>query len=268
MKADEIFPGCHLLVFETTYELAATFMRLQEYYESPIDGIKGCSFSIAEFMDAYAEYEGQFSYTTDWTGFNVPGDVVSKWESIMQFEMHHAKVTGAYFTGSKRPTPKEEILLKYVHEHCTDPFYLIGVSDEFNDVVEHEVCHAMYALNDDYRNAMDQVCESWEGFDALAQELRETGYCDDVLKDEVQAYMSEDYDEIHDFFEDYTPPKECADRFREVRNRFTPIYGASSLKPTWDVKSITHDMLQDALDLDPDYELIVWGRVLARKRCE
>ena len=36
------------------YELASTFIRLQEFYESPFSEIKGHTFSMEEYMDIYA----------------------------------------------------------------------------------------------------------------------------------------------------------------------------------------------------------------------
>src|SRR5512138_554281 len=64
--ADRIF----VVRFDTLYELASTFLRFQEHYESP--RFRNRIFSLEEFMDWYAEKTGAFTYFTDWSGFNVP----------------------------------------------------------------------------------------------------------------------------------------------------------------------------------------------------
>lgn len=60
----------YLLRFKTQYELAATFLRVQEHYESP--RFHGRIFSLEQFMDWYAKRYGNFTYYEDWAGFNVP----------------------------------------------------------------------------------------------------------------------------------------------------------------------------------------------------
>src|ERR1700760_4146537 len=78
MKLQEVTSGLYHILFENQYSCCSTFLRLQEYYESPIKGIRGNYFTLEQFMDAYAETKGNFTYTLDWGGFNVPGHVIKK----------------------------------------------------------------------------------------------------------------------------------------------------------------------------------------------
>src|SRR5262245_26903475 len=67
----KVADAIYLLVFETQYELASTFLRFQEHYESP--KFRKKIFSLEEFMDWYGqENKGKFSYFKDWAGFNIP----------------------------------------------------------------------------------------------------------------------------------------------------------------------------------------------------
>ena len=67
---------------ESQYDLAMTFIRIQEFYESPFREIRGHDFILEKYMDRYAKEYGNFTYTTDWNGFNVPGDIVRKFFSL------------------------------------------------------------------------------------------------------------------------------------------------------------------------------------------
>ena len=83
-NCQEIFPNCFILNFKTQYELSSTFMRVQEFYESPFKNIKNKLFSHIQFMDTYANEYGNFTYTSDWAGFNVPGNVFNRWKLIFR----------------------------------------------------------------------------------------------------------------------------------------------------------------------------------------
>ena len=60
----EIKGGIFLVEFDNQYDLAMTFLRYQEFYESP--KFKGKRFTIIDFMEWYSkEYDGAFTYTKD-----------------------------------------------------------------------------------------------------------------------------------------------------------------------------------------------------------
>src|SRR3989344_6116167 len=65
----------YLVVAPSQYQLAATFMRFQEHYESPYFRKK--IFSVEEYMDWYARKRGNFTYYKDWSGFNIPSWVLA-----------------------------------------------------------------------------------------------------------------------------------------------------------------------------------------------
>ena len=82
----EIHPNIWLVSMENTYDLAMTFCRVQEFYESPFKEIRGKHFDMTEFQRLYSMRlgEGLFTYPHDWAGFNVPSNVF--WECYNGFE--------------------------------------------------------------------------------------------------------------------------------------------------------------------------------------
>ena len=117
------------LHYEKQYELCSTFMRLQEFYESDIPEIKGNFFSLEEYMDAYANRMGNFSYTSDWSGFNVPSNVYYSWLEKFKNDLLR----------------KEEALVDIISKETNKTkFYIIGsYGDNKNAIVRHEIAHAL-----------------------------------------------------------------------------------------------------------------------------
>jgi hypothetical protein len=70
----------HLLVFDNQYDLASTFLRFQEHYESP--EFAGKVFTLDEYKNWYinhsprASKDGVFTYYEDWNGFNIPSKIL------------------------------------------------------------------------------------------------------------------------------------------------------------------------------------------------
>jgi hypothetical protein len=70
--------------------------------------------------------------------------------------------------------------------------YLIGAESVKGDTFDHEMAHAMYYTDEDYRNEMDEVTSSLSRTTlyAFKKNLGKIGYCPAVFKDEIQAYMA------------------------------------------------------------------------------
>src|SRR5206468_3707182 len=118
-------------------------------YESPYKEIRGKHFTLEQFMDRYARARGNFTYTTDWSGFNVPGHIVDNFF--------------VEFLGDL--LEKEQTLFECLKPHgCDNQFvcgavryYVIALYDD--DCLDHELAHAFYYLNDDYRKTVDGMVE-------------------------------------------------------------------------------------------------------------
>jgi hypothetical protein len=161
--------GIYLLRFETQYELAATFLRVQEHYESP--RFHGRIFSLEQYMDWYAATHGNFTYYQDWSGFNVPSTALRP-----------------FHDGKFDPLSEKEKRLVRLFERAREPFYVIGVFGRAAQSLTHELAHALFFTDADYGQA---VCEAMGDYDikALQKEIREAGYADHVIADETQAYL-------------------------------------------------------------------------------
>ena len=164
--ADAIF----LLRFESQYDLAATFLRVQEHYESR--RFAGRVFTLEQFMDWYADEFGQFTYYEDWVGFNVPSTALAPFRE-----------------GKFDPLLEKEKRLLQMFRHEQPPFYIIGVSSAASKGdLAHELAHALYFTDADYRRAARRAIRGHDT-SAIEHELFRMGYARRVIPDEVHAYL-------------------------------------------------------------------------------
>ena len=163
--------------FENQYELTSTMVRMQEFYESPFPEINGKYFTLDKFMDVYVEHskDNEFTYFTDWEGFNLPGKVVNKFLRMYLFRLREKES----IIFSKIPL---SMLLGF------KKFYLIATFDD--DCLVHETAHALYDLNLDYRDDMLSLIHqlSEKKRNSWYKKLEKQGYCKEVFNDEIQAY--------------------------------------------------------------------------------
>jgi hypothetical protein len=173
LKISEPYPGVLHLEFATRKDLTLTMARVQEFYESPYPHIKGRYFTWAQFVDAYSDDKGNLTYFQEWEGFNVPRAILTTFYQI--------------FTDL---SPREE-WLRTVSDECE---YLIGTDkDSDPSAVLHELAHAKYKLNPEYRKQVRAITDKMTqdlGF-RFQRDLRAADYPDDVeiLRDEVHAYL-------------------------------------------------------------------------------
>ncbi|SHN73456.1 ABC transporter ATP-binding protein [Bradyrhizobium erythrophlei] len=166
----KVAQGIYLLRFKTQYELTATFLRIQEYYESP--HFHGRIFSLEEYMDWYAKRHGNFTYYEDWAGFNVPSTAFRP-----------------FYEGKFDPLSRKEKQLLRLFKDLRHRFYVIGIyGTGAKGSLTHELAHALFFIDDAYRKAVN---EAMRGYDTskLAKEIAEAGYAKHVIPDEIQAYI-------------------------------------------------------------------------------
>lgn len=202
MQIDKVTDNIWYLLFENQYKLCSTLMRMQEFYESPLKNIRGKVFTLEQFMDSYAAFRGDFSYTSDWGGFNVPGNVVRKFFEKFSHDL---------------------LLKEKVLKHALAPlmkqkkFYVIA-GYERGKVFEHELAHAFYYLRPQYKKDMLKLEEkiSKKKLATIHAKLKKLGYDESVYEDEVQAYLSTS-DDSH-FKLDAKTQKLFTDRFKAERS--------------------------------------------------
>jgi hypothetical protein len=187
-EINEVLPNIFALKIENGYQRAMLFMRSQEHYESAFPEIKDKHFDAFFFMETYRKWKGvdYFSYPDDWTGFNVPGDII---ESCTK---HVLDARNGLF-----PTPYDYImdsvvsLIKSQIEPDTK-YYLLGVDSFDGRTMDHELAHGLYHVNTEYKISTYGLVLGLPKniFESMERILLDMGYCDDVVCDEIQAYMS------------------------------------------------------------------------------
>jgi len=176
----KICDGVYLCEIDNSYDLAMTFCRVQEFYESPFEQVRSKSFTMMEFQRIYSlKNGGTFTYPEDWSGFNIPSGILDK-----------------FYKGAWVQTDWNmyDTTLKKIINHIKEegPYYLIGAQKNDQHTINHELCHAFYNLDKKYKKSVTKLINSIPRrlLDKIKNILRKTGYCNNVLRDEIQAYLS------------------------------------------------------------------------------
>lgn len=211
-KSSMPLKNCILFEFNTQKELALAFCRVEEYYEGT-DKVRGQYLSLEDFIDAYTDKDGKIDYFNRWIGFNIPGDIFSQWFK------HKASQQTKWET-----TLAQEVSKKI---DFTKPYYVIGGKKGDMNVIDHELAHALYHMNDDYEGEMLDLTYKFykqhrKEYSKVVKKLKKMGYGDNVIKDEVQAYMSTSTKkELVEKFElDLDTTKSIRNEFRKVLSRY------------------------------------------------
>lgn len=157
-------------------ELGLTFMRFQEHYESANPDFRGKIFTQGQLKRWYSETYGSNSYHTHWVGFNFP-----------------SKVLIPFKDGLFDPLTIEEQKLLDLFKYRSDNFYIIGAQN--NTTLRHELAHALYASNIRYKTEIDLFLKkNKKKLKQTTNYILQKGYCEEVLNDEIQAYITDNDD--------------------------------------------------------------------------
>jgi len=193
IKSKKIASNILVIICDNSYDLGMTFVRLQEFYESP--EYKGKYFTLEEYMDYWIANQGNgvFNYPTVWSGFNVPGQVFLEWVNLFRPRMLRDKECQLL----------REVMLNFDGNiDVIRNSYIIGVSNsstkiQKKDIIGHEVAHALYKTSEKYKAScdallaevrVDKVANVYSNI--MESRLIKMGYCKDVIDDETQAYWS------------------------------------------------------------------------------
>jgi hypothetical protein len=173
MEKIEVRKNIFLVSFPTHNELCSTFLRFQEYYESP--EFRGKIFTLDEYKDWYIKIKGSFSYFTDWSGFNISSNVFVPFRE-----------------GKFNPLSEQEINLLKSFENDNGPFYLIGVSNTGTQkdprLLKHEIAHGLFYTEPEYKRKAQEILSRYD-LEDLKNWLRDQGgYHESVIEDECHAY--------------------------------------------------------------------------------
>ena len=189
-KLEQIVPKVFLVTIKDQYDLAMTFCRIQEFYESSFKEIKGKAFTIAELQRLYSKNfgHGAFTYPLDWAGFNIPGNII--------YNLYHSDLIKDH---NEYDDVFEKILNKIGSEiEQDDKYYVIGSEPNNKDTINHELAHAFYYLYPAYKKKADLITDQLPQkiISGITSYLLSIGYNKKVLKDEFQAYLCSNADII------------------------------------------------------------------------
>jgi hypothetical protein len=169
--------GVTHLVFSSMKELTTSMFRIEEFYESPHAAIKGQAFSVEDFIQAYADADGDIAYFRWWDGFNVPRASIDAFDRL--FRPHGL-------------SQREESVIAAVRAQGAQ--YLIATWDGTEPAtIAHEIAHARWTLDAAYRarcrEAMADLSDSTRRL--IVRALRKADYPDDatIMEDEIHAYL-------------------------------------------------------------------------------
>lgn len=180
-KIKEVKPNVFAVIVKDNYDRAMLFCRAQEYYESPNKKFRGKDFSIWDYMKWYSEEYGRgFSYGSDWSGFNIPFDVMWKCYNKCEMETPYDEVMWEILTEIDRRTDTKK--------KC----YVIGAGDLTGETFQHEVCHGLWYTNQAYKKQAKNVLMTFhpEHYKVFKDNLIDMGYPDTVIDDEIHAYLT------------------------------------------------------------------------------
>lgn len=197
--------------FETQKELTLTFGRLQEFYESPYQWIRGKYFTLETFLETHMSDNGDLTYYNDWSGFNVPSKIVREFYKVFDYNL----------------TTHEWRLAQYINTTFTEPgadYYLIGIVEGDTETLEHELVHAKYHNDETYRNNAYTIVAALPSavYNALYTGLTEMGYCNTVIIDEINAYLTTD--SLRDLQERWDLSPEVMKELKPTRNKLRKLW--------------------------------------------
>jgi len=178
-KIKEYSNQIFVIIVPNSYVRAMLFLRIQEFYESKNKMFRNKGFSFWDYKEWYSRQNGlSFTYTKDWGGFNVPLKVALRCKEVSKEETPYDKEMNKILCKIKRKAKKNS--------------YIIGVDSVKSQTFMHEISHALYNTDKSYKKRMDSITSSLntKKLRSLSKYLREMGYCEKVIKDELQAYLS------------------------------------------------------------------------------
>ncbi len=216
-KFYQLFPGIFLTEIDGNNDLAYTFLRAQEFYESVNPNIQGKNFTFKEYQDWYCSQskDGSFSYGNDWKGFNIPFTAINDCYSI-----------------NTERLPQDLFFLDLCEKAKNlngEKYYMLGVRKGDTNTLDHEIAHGFFTTNLSYNIDMNVLVLSLpkDIYQYLSNYLTDIGYGQNVHVDEIQAYMATGLRSSmdHDMLTPYMKP------FQEVFQKYAGNFDFKNISP-------------------------------------
>jgi hypothetical protein len=197
IKVKEIIDRVYLLEFETQYDVASTFLRFEEHYESP--KFRGKFFSLKEFKKWYSRDKGRFTYYSDWGAFNLPSYILKH-----------------FYEGKFNPLSKKEKQVLKLLSKIKGDFYIIALYKGCDkDLKNHEIAHGLFYTKPKYKENVVKLLKKYD-LSKIKKELKsKDGYNDAVIDDELHAWIMTSPEEIKAKI-----PKGLAEELNKLFNKY------------------------------------------------
>lgn len=175
----ELAPGLIHLDFLTKIQMNKALMRPQEFAENPkLKGVVASSRRIQRYYKSFFG-NGRWDYHKAILGCNIPGHCFDYLKD-----------------GRAKPTASEQEVLDLLAPY-EGKFYVIASADSdhkanTNDALEHEIAHGTFYLDEEYREVVISEIVSNPHYKKLWNAVKRMGYHDDVVIDEINAYIVTD----------------------------------------------------------------------------
>jgi len=170
MKKKRLTKYIYLVHFRKQNDMARTFLRFQEHYESPkfMDKV----FTHKEFKQWYTKLKGKFTYYQEWDGFNIPSRVLKR-----------------FYQGHFDPLSKNEKMILKLFRNEKHDFYIIAVHGKAHvEILKHELAHGLFYTHPAYKKEAINIMKKYSLNHIRKELLSLGGYNKKVLNDEMQAY--------------------------------------------------------------------------------
>ena len=190
LRVRVILPGVVLVSSVRPEVVAAALMTLSCHYESRVGGLRGAACAdraaVIRALAADAPAGERFAFHSVWPGFNLPafacaafarqGDALGRLDAVVLGAVGAALGCADLTALAGRG----------------EDYYIAGCGDGDESTLQHEVAHAIFALDPEYRSESAVAVSGLPHGDAatMRETLGRVGYCleGDIVCDEVQAY--------------------------------------------------------------------------------
>ena len=177
VKVSQPIPGCVVLKYKTVPDVARSFFRVTEYYDGKHYGGKSRSVSLVDFLDNWMDRDSDVDYFKFWDGFNIPDHAFKSWK----------KTAGPLSLAEQVMVDAVEKATQGMKKFC-----VIGIGGNDTSTLRHEMFHARYYLDKDFRLTADELIKKQaknKDFSAIKNILiKKLDYVDHV-DEEAAAYL-------------------------------------------------------------------------------
>ena len=180
MNITQVLPNVLHIQFDSITEMSASLGRVQEFAENPTLHNQVVSWSR---LKNYHKSKGNTrTFNAAWLGFNIPGSAFTEfYEQCTHFKPKEKRVI--------------ELVLNYKFE---GDFYVMADGDkrakkESYKAGDHELAHALFGTNKEYKKTVMSLINSYSKKDALLLKIKKMNcYAPNVWDDELHAYVTTD----------------------------------------------------------------------------